>query len=59
MVKIMYAWKDLRPENRDTDNNIRFIYSSESLVRMCFPDGAREQEKLGEGKVIKVEIREV
>lgn len=42
-------WEEDRKE-------FKFVYPSETIVRMCSPDGFQRKELDGEGKVMKVKI---
>ena len=43
----------------DNDGEIKNIYPTFGLFDMCYPYGARAEEKAGKGKIIKVIITEI
>lgn len=52
MAKIMWAW-------REAKGDFCHIYRREMLVRLCSPDGFKNKEARGEGKVVRVRVTEV
>jgi hypothetical protein len=46
----MWAWWN------EEDQTIRYVYPTETVVRMCCPGEFRRQEKEGKGKVLQVLI---
>jgi len=47
-----WAWED-------PDGEIGLVHYAYFLVDMCFPDGAKAEEKAGRGSVIRVDIEAV
>jgi len=47
-----YAWKT-------KEGVYRNIYTGRILVEMCSPDGYKKATERGDGKIVKVEIKEI
>ena len=50
--KEMWAWWN------EEDKTFRYVYPTETVVRMCCPGGFEREEKEGRGKVVPVTIIE-
>ena len=48
-----WAWRD------NKDGSYRHIYQRKIIVQMCSPDGFKEAEERGKGKLVRVRIVEV
>jgi len=51
--QIMYAWLDYK------DNYICHVYGSKVQVEVCFGGSSVVKSKSKEGKIIKVEVKEI
>lgn len=52
-TKKMWAWYDIERDE------YAHLYTKESTVRMCRPDSFKAAEERGEGKVVKVIVKQV
>ena len=50
--KTYWAWRD------DKEEEFRHIYKRRFQVEMCSPDGFRQAEKRGDGKLVEVKVTE-